>query len=311
VARAPEAPPPDTRGLAARLAALGAIGLLAALAALAVRWGVGVARATWEDLEPPRAEVPAWRRGELPGALDATLTTADGLALRGWYVRSQNGAAVALVHGLGGNRLQLLPVAAGLARRGYGVLVFDLRAHGESQGKRTGLGTAEQQDVAAAIDFLTARPEVDPRRIGALGFSIGGLALALEAAGDPRVAAVALAGMPASLADMVRTDEPGLRGELALLALRAAGIAVRSVRPADALCRLAPRPLLLVYGADDPATALGSALPARACGPVRLVVLPGVRHAGYATVGGERLEAEVATAFDAALAAPGRSGPRP
>ncbi len=277
------------------LAALGALALLAGWKA----WRV--ARETWDDLAPPREAVPAARRAELPGGEEVALTTADGLTLRGWYAPSRNGAAVAVLHGLGGSRLQLLPVAADLARRGYGVLALDLRAHGESGGARTTLGEAEQRDVAAAVAFLAARPEVDPRRLGALGFSLGGMALALEAAGDARLAAVALAGVPPSLADLVRTDEPGARGEVSLLALRAAGVAVDAIRPADALCRLAPRPLLLVFGAADPAAAAAGALRARACGPVRLVVIPGVDHQGYAAAGAARFEAALAAFLDEAL----------
>ena len=47
-----------------------------------------------------------------------TLTTADGLRVHGWYVPSRNGAAVAVMHGTGSNRLgvadhaRLLPARA-------------------------------------------------------------------------------------------------------------------------------------------------------------------------------------------------------
>jgi len=277
--------------------------LLGGLALLGGWRVVRVVRDTWEDLAPPRQPVPPRPPATLPGAAAVSLTTADGLALRGWYVPSRGGAAVAVFHGLGANRLQLLPVAEGLARRGLGVLLVDLRAHGESEGRRTSLGRLEQLDVAAAVAFLAARPEVDPRRVGAVGFSMGAMALALEAAGDPRVAALALAGMPPSLEEMVRTDEPGLRGEVALLALRAAGVALDEVRPGAALCRLAPRPLLLVYGDLDPEAARAAGLLARACGPARLVTLPGTDHQAYAAAGRARFAAELEAFLDGALGA--------
>ncbi len=48
-------------------------------------------------------------------------------------------------------------------------------------------------DAMRGIDYLTTRPEVDPRRIGALGCSGGGAVSALTGALDPRVAAIAVA----------------------------------------------------------------------------------------------------------------------
>jgi acetyl esterase/lipase len=42
--------------------------------------------------------------------------------------------------------------------------------------------------VVRAFQLLAARPEVDPERVGIVGFSVGG-SLALLAAGDPRIAA--------------------------------------------------------------------------------------------------------------------------
>jgi alpha-beta hydrolase superfamily lysophospholipase len=301
-APAPSGAPPGPRS-PARLARIGALLLLGGLAALGGGKAWRVARETWADLELPRERVPPARRAELPGAEDVVLTTADGLSLRGWYAPSRNGAAVAFLHGLGASRLQLLPVAAGLARRGYGVLLLDLRAHGESDGRRTTLGLAERLDAAAAVGFLAARPEVDPRRLAAVGFSLGGMALLPAAADDRRLAAVAVAGSFPSLAEMVRTDEPGLRGEVVLLALRAAGIEPGAIRPIDAVGRLAPRPLLLVYGSADPSAPLAEGLRARARGPARLVILPGVDHQGYAAAGLERFAAELEAFLDGALGA--------
>ncbi|MCP4542759.1 MAG: hypothetical protein GY832_37020, partial [Chloroflexi bacterium] len=60
---------------------------------------------------------------------DVAFRSADGLTLRGWYIPSENQGAVILMHGLASNRLMMLDVATVLARHGYGVLLFDLRAH--------------------------------------------------------------------------------------------------------------------------------------------------------------------------------------
>jgi uncharacterized protein len=68
-----------------------------------------------------------------------TMSTSSGLRLHGWYVPSRNGAAVAVMHGTGSNRLGVADHARLLARSGYGVLIFDLHGHGESNGRSTSL----------------------------------------------------------------------------------------------------------------------------------------------------------------------------
>jgi len=98
----------------------------------------------------------------------------DDVSLSGWYIPSKNRAAIILLHGFGGNRLQMKSRADVLARHGYGVLLYDLRGHGESGGEVRAFGWQDVEDVNTALEFLSAREEVDPNRIGILGFSIGG-----------------------------------------------------------------------------------------------------------------------------------------
>ncbi len=98
----------------------------------------------------------------------------DGIFLSGWYVPSKNGATIILLHGFGNNRLEMKSRADVLARHGYGVLLYDLRGHGESGGNVRAFGWKDIEDVRAALEFLSNREEVNPNRIGILGFSIGG-----------------------------------------------------------------------------------------------------------------------------------------
>lgn len=104
---------------------------------------------------------------------DISLYTSDGVTLAGWYVPSQNQAAVIVVHDLQGNRMTALHHLEALATQGYGVLAFDLRAHGESGGDRFAAGWNSDQDVLAAVDYLENQKNIDPERIGALGLSVG------------------------------------------------------------------------------------------------------------------------------------------
>jgi uncharacterized protein len=118
-----------------------------------------------------------WREpvGEPPSAAyqDVRFKASDGLDLAGWYRPSRNGAAVLVVHGGSSDRKGSLAHAQMLAARGYGVLVYDARGRGESDGSENNYGWDWPKDVDGALAFLGHRPDVDPKRIGALGLSTG------------------------------------------------------------------------------------------------------------------------------------------
>ena len=107
----------------------------------------------------------------------------EGISLSGWFIPPENGAAIILLHGYGSNRLEMIPRADILARHGYGVLLYDLRGHGESEGEKRAFGWQDVKDVKAALEFLLRTEDVDPDRIGILGFSIGGQ-IAIRAAAE-------------------------------------------------------------------------------------------------------------------------------
>jgi len=135
-----------------------------------------------------RAVVPADRLG-VPHE-DVTFTTGDGLELEGWYVPSRNGAAVIAFPGRNGSQKQ----ARMLARHGYGVLLFDRRGEGVSEGEPNSWGWGGYRDVEAAIAYLQRRPDVDPDRIGGIGLSVGGEMLIETAARTDELAAVVSEG---------------------------------------------------------------------------------------------------------------------
>jgi len=133
---------------------------------------------------------------------EVSFETADGLTLQGWYLPSENGAAVILLHSIGSTRVMMLGLGESLARAGYGVLLMDLRGHGASQGDVVPFGGPEAEDVYAAVAYLQTRPEVDPDRIGALGWSLGAQVAIMGAADDSALKAVVADGPGATaLAD--------------------------------------------------------------------------------------------------------------
>lgn len=90
-----------------------------------------------------------------------------------------------------------LVVADYLARRGIAVLRYDDRGFGASSGdfgRATSLDFAA--DAQAAVDWLAARPEVDPSRVGLAGHSEGGLIAPIVASRDPRLRFIILLAGP-------------------------------------------------------------------------------------------------------------------
>ncbi len=105
---------------------------------------------------------------------EVVFASRDGIQLSGWYHSSENGAAIILTHGYGGNRTEMLSRADILREASYGVLLYDVRGHGESGGDVRAFGWAAVNDLLGAVDFVQNQANVNPERIGAVGFSVGG-----------------------------------------------------------------------------------------------------------------------------------------
>jgi len=125
---------------------------------------------------------------------DVTIETVDGLTLYGWYIPSHNGAAIILYHPIASNRIGTIFHAKMLASHGYGVLMMDIRAHGESEGDVLPFGGSEADDALAAVDFLQSRDDVELDRIGTMGLSLGTHIAILGASRSQAIRAVVVDG---------------------------------------------------------------------------------------------------------------------
>ena len=269
----------------ARRTALVVTGAIGAAAALFV---LHYAAFGWHQCHPPRAAITeadnARARATLPGFDAASFIAPDGVTLRGWFVAPKNGVVVILTHGLGGNRASLLPDAGVMVHHGYGVLLYDSRASGESGGELATWGALEALDVAAATRFVRARPGVS--RVALLGFSVGASAVTRAAANDPEVSAVVLYACWTTLREEVLYKAGHglpLAAPAALLGFRVSGTDIDAIRPADDLPRIAPRPMLFISGGQDTDTPpeVMDRLFALASEPKRLWRLPEVGHGSY------------------------------
>jgi len=104
-----------------------------------------------------------------------------------------------------------LVLADHLARRGIAALRYDDRGIGKSTGD---FGAATSEDFAgdalAAWRFLGARRDIDPRRIGLLGHSEGGLIAPMLAARTPGIAFVVMLAGPGVTGEQIMLKQAAL-----------------------------------------------------------------------------------------------------
>lgn len=247
------------------------------------------------------------RHPERTGVRDLTEVSFRDAAqdrIAGWYAPSLNRAAVVLVHGTQADRSAMLFETAFLAHEGFGVLALDLPGQGASEG-RTRWGVPERQAIRAAVDWLSARADVDPARIGGLGSSMGAYVLVQAAVLDPRLRALVLAASPNDVVEQnwLASNYRGLVSQIPnYLALRAYGQSL-DMAPKDVIGRIAPRRLLIIGGAQDDIVPryMAEELYAAAKDPKELWIVPGAHHVDYAAVAAREYRERVTAFFDDSL----------
>jgi len=184
-------------------------------------------------------------------------TTADQLVLTGWYIPPKNGAVIILQHGYHANSFQMLPIGLMLARHGYGVLLFDFRGHGKSEGNTVTLGLLEVHDTDAAVDFLMKQSGV--KQIGLIGNSMGGATAILAASANKNIQAIAVEGVFSELKDEVgigielQTPLPAYPFDLIFvyIAEHETGYRLSDIAPVEKIGKISPRPILIMQGGND------------------------------------------------------------
>jgi dipeptidyl aminopeptidase/acylaminoacyl peptidase len=280
------------------------LGWIAALAALAVAGYLATAAwMAWYVIRPDRSWRPAEYQPPQSPFETVTFQAADGVPIAGWYsppspeLSGEGAHCVILCHGLGTNRTELQDIALELRRRGYGVLLFDFRGHGESGGSCTTVGLREVNDILGAVEFLCMRPEVDLDRIGILGVSMGGAAAIMAAAICPTLRWVVADCPFATLEQALQTAfeafvrAPGWLFARPVIAFAQlfTGAHVTDVKPVECIGAIAPRPVLLIHGYDDGLVhAANSEQLYRAAGePKELWLIPECDHVQCRVVAGE------------------------
>ena len=137
-----------------------------------------------------------------------TVTTADSVKLRGWYLppnpppdSTEKVPAVIWFYGNMETVEGIAPILHRFRPPGMGLLALDYRGYGTSSGKPTEEGV--YLDAEAAWDYVTALPEIDSTRIAICGRSIGS-AVALYLATERPVRALVLDSPLSNAHEMAR-----------------------------------------------------------------------------------------------------------
>jgi fermentation-respiration switch protein FrsA (DUF1100 family) len=201
-------------------------------------------------LHPPRLIPPGntLRKYKVPYQ-SVNLYTEDGIRLSAWYTPPKNGAVILLAHGYGDNRPEW--VYEMLAKKDYGVLAWDARAHGESDGKISTIGYLEVLDVKAALSFALAQSGVT--HVGAWGGSMGGATLIRATAQFPQIEALFVDSSFDSLDDEFNflVPYPIINPLAKIIARTETGIDLKEVDPLADISKISPRPVYIVHSIAD------------------------------------------------------------
>lgn len=267
-----------------------------ALLVIAALMVVGLAALLWFTRSVARGLVRPVRKSSERTPADVGLAAEDVRipgprgALAAWYVPARNGCTLICLHGIHDHRAQWLEQVARLRERGgYGALLLDFPGHGESEGDMVTYGVFERDDVAAAVEWLRKRGDVDMRGLAVMGYSLGAITATLAAASMPELGALVIesgfADLPHDIGHLFSrfTHLPSF--PFASLVIfwgqRMAGVRLGQIRPVRVIGAISPRPVLIISDladelADEPHD--GARLYAAAGEPKALWQVPEAGH---------------------------------
>jgi pimeloyl-ACP methyl ester carboxylesterase len=256
-----------------RLALAGLVVLLLAGA------GVWLAGSFLIGVTPRTVEVPA----DL-GARAMTLALPDGHAVAASFMPGRSRGAVLLLHGIHGDRRDMVERARFLHARGHAVMLIDMPGQGASTADAVTFGLREGEGVRVALDAL--RRLAPGQRIGVIGVSLGAASFVL-CRDCPPVDAVVLESMYPTIEEAVHDrlamrigplDGPASTVLLWQLPLRL-GIAPSDLHPIDRVAALRAPVLIAAGGADRHTTpAETERIHAAAAAPKSLWIVDGAGH---------------------------------
>lgn len=262
---------PTAAGLAAAVA-------VAVVVLLAIVWGQLPGIAAGGLLHPARNVTS---RQPPPNCLDAQFAGV-GVTLRGWTCAAPSPVrgTIVYLHGIADNRGSAAGVVQRFLPRGFTVIAYDSRAHGDSEGDACTYGFFEKQDLRRVVDTLAPGPVV------LIGTSLGAAVALQEAADDPRITAVVAVETFSDLRTVATERAPAVLTQGTIdrafaLAETQASFRVDDVHPQKLAQRITAA-VLVIHGAQDVETppAHSERVYGALNGPKRLILVPGAGHNG-------------------------------
>ncbi|MGB0840295.1 MAG: alpha/beta hydrolase [Chitinophagales bacterium] len=142
--------------------------------ALAVWWGIGWYYA-WKMTQNGNRDISDFDHIDEFPLQDITITTRDGVDVSAWFIENNSDKVVIILSGRGSNRHHSIGKARFYLKKGYSVLLPDLRGTGRSTGEAISFGWHERNDFIACFNYLKAKGY---HQIGAHGFSAGAATIA-------------------------------------------------------------------------------------------------------------------------------------
>jgi pimeloyl-ACP methyl ester carboxylesterase len=238
---------------------------------------------------------------------DVTIQARVGGEFKAYFIPGSNGAAIIIPPPHSGGRGARLNEADVLARHGYAVLTFESRRCADMGS--LSLGYEEVNEVGDALDYLRARDDVNPDRIGILGFSSAGATSVMSAARFSDIRAVIAEGGYGDFAEgsvgLGRGSDALLekifKQSLAISYRVISGTDIHKLSPQDQIGDIAPRPILLIYGSRERSLAGAYDQLAAAGENAELWIVDGAGHGNYLTIAPAEYEQRVIAFFDNAL----------
>ncbi len=140
-----------------------------------IGFGVYVFFAFGAHLMGPFQKTVVWDYGRIPYE-NVEFEDSRGTLVKGWYIKGvARKGNVIILHGGHRSRMYVAPRIEFLHQAGYGILLFDFQAHGETKGDFTTYGYNEAENSHAAVRYLRERfPE---EKIAFIAPSMGGASL--------------------------------------------------------------------------------------------------------------------------------------